>query len=138
MTCIDTNIFSLIWNRHPNAKIVIHHLEQQRRKGNLVISPIVYAELFAYPNITELFLQQFLEDTEVTVDEHLSFQSICLAGERYADYAKRRLSEIGQPRRILADFLVGAHALEHKAVLLTFDKRRYQTDFPELELIYPV
>jgi len=41
----------------------------------------------------------------------------------------------GQPRRILADFVVGAHALLRTDRLFTFDRDRYMTDFPELPLM---
>ena len=39
------------------------------------------------------------------------------------------------PRRILADFLIGAHALDRGASLATMDEEHYRTAFPKLDLI---
>ncbi len=137
MTSVDTNVFSILWNRHPDATKAAKALENARASGPVVINAIVYAELLAYPNMTEATLEGFLEATAIDVDEDLSFNAIRLAGTRYADYASRRRTQHGQPRRILADFLIGAHALEREAALLTFDRGRYATDYPELEIIHP-
>jgi predicted nucleic acid-binding protein len=39
------------------------------------------------------------------------------------------------PRRILADFLIGAHACERGYRLLTLDDRLYRAAFPDLALV---
>ena len=58
------------------------------------------------------------------------------AGNRFARYAARRRKTTGQsPRRLLADFLIGAHALVQAERLLTLDPKVYQQDFPELQLL---
>ena len=43
----------------------------------------------------------------------------------------------GKRLAILADFLIGGHAAELEAKLLTRDKQRFATYFPELTLITP-
>jgi predicted nucleic acid-binding protein len=39
-----------------------------------------------------------------------------------------------EPRRILADFLIGAHAVVSGYKLLTLDAGIYQTSFPKLKI----
>jgi predicted nucleic acid-binding protein len=55
----------------------------------------------------------------------------------FKDYAKRRRKDKNDtgPRRILADFLIGAHAVHHATQFLTFDAKIYQQAFPELVVI---
>jgi predicted nucleic acid-binding protein len=58
------------------------------------------------------------------------------AGEGFQKYAERRRKQKGaEPRRILADFLIGAHALVSGYKLLTLDERTYRTAFPRLAII---
>lgn len=54
-------------------------------------------------------------------------------------YAERRRSQPGGsgPRRILANFIVGAHALHLASALLMLDLRVYRASFPELEVLTP-
>lgn len=59
------------------------------------------------------------------------------AGLAFGGYAQRRRAQPGDPgpRRILADFLIGAHASELGARLLTFDGGVYRAAFPNLEVV---
>jgi predicted nucleic acid-binding protein len=38
-------------------------------------------------------------------------------------------------KRLLADFIIGSHALAQADRLMTLDPKRYRQDFPELKLI---
>lgn len=59
------------------------------------------------------------------------------AGYR-AGLAHRAYRQAGGTRgSLLADFLIGAHAVIERLPLLTRDPRGYRTYFPELELITP-
>ena len=111
-------------------------LEESRQQGALLISPFVFAEIHAYPGITESAVQRFLEITGIIVDHEIAKRVWTETAQRYAKYATRRRQSSGvTPRRILADFLIGAHALVQAERLLTLDADFYRRDFPELQLL---
>jgi predicted nucleic acid-binding protein len=57
------------------------------------------------------------------------------AGAAFQSYAGRRQKQKGaEARRILADFLIGAHALVNGYKLLTLDASVYQASFPRLAI----
>ena len=78
----------------------------------------------------------FLADTGIDVDFEFQ-QSLWLeAGRRFARYGQRRRKTARDgPRRLLADFIIGSHALTRADRLMTLDPKRYQGDFPELKVI---
>jgi hypothetical protein len=98
----------------------------------MVIAGPVYAELLAGPSRTEEFLDRFLAETGIAIDWAMEETIWRLAGVRFQQYARRRRSA---PRRILADFLIGAHAVRNASALLTLDSGLYRIAFPELELL---
>ena len=58
------------------------------------------------------------------------------AGKRFAEYAVRRRESGGDaPRRILADFVIGAHAAKRTTGLISFNGTDYRNTFPELRVI---
>jgi predicted nucleic acid-binding protein len=58
------------------------------------------------------------------------------AAERFAAYAQRRRSSGGgSAKRVLADFLIAAHALLNADQFFTLEASRYRQDFPELRLL---
>jgi predicted nucleic acid-binding protein len=135
-TAIDTNVLSALWSGEPPAADLARKLGETKTEGGLVVGAPVYAELLAHPKATESFVNQFLADTGIVVDFEFQ-QSVWLeAGRRFARYAKRRrkTSRAGA-RRLLADFIIGSHALKQADRLMTLDPKRYQRDFPELKLI---
>lgn len=135
-TAIDANVFSAIWSWEPSAEKATAQLGEARMQGALIISPFVFAELFAYPGATGEYIRRFLADTGVRVDVRLEERVWAETGLRFARYAARRRVSTGEgPRRLLADFLIGAHALVHADQLLTLDPSVYRSDFPEVRLI---
>lgn len=105
------------------------------RGGVLVLSAPVYAELLAIPHSTQVDLDAFISETKMRVDWDLSQSCWTVAGLAFAAYARRRKRQkTGPPRRILADFLIGAHSLE-VGNLLTADPSFYRTNFPELNVL---
>jgi predicted nucleic acid-binding protein len=58
------------------------------------------------------------------------------AGRRFARYAtRRRKSGSGEAKRLLADFVIGSHALLQSDRLMSLDVDRYRRHFPELKLV---
>ncbi len=136
ITAVDTNVFSTIWLGEQLAGTAQKLLLRCGVEGSVVISPIVYAEIVANPGIGLKEAERFLRETRVRVDWNLRNEVWAEAGSRFGSYAqRRRVSGGGEARRMLADFVVGAHALLQADRLLTFDVKRYSVDFPELALV---
>ena len=136
-TAIDTNVLAALWDAgdalHPVARKA---LEAALARGSLVIAGVVYAELLAAPGRTEAFLDEFCGDTGIRVDWELEERIWRAAGAAFQGYAARRRKQEGtEPRRILADFLIGAHAVVKGYTLLTLDAGRYRTAFPKLRVV---
>ena len=101
-----------------------------------MVSGPVYAELLAYPKATESFVNDFLADTGNAVDFAFQESVWVEAGRRFARYAKRRRRSAGRgAKRLLADFIIGSHAVVHADRFMTLDPKRYARDFPELKLV---
>jgi predicted nucleic acid-binding protein len=110
-------------------------LHEARQGNKLLICAPVYAELLAYPKASKSFVEQFLQETGISVDFDVTEAIWRDAGLRFSRYASgRRRFGGGQPRRPLVDFFVGAHALIKADSLFTLDRERYAKDFPELHL----
>jgi predicted nucleic acid-binding protein len=135
-TAIDTNVLSALWSKESVASDIARNLGNAKTEGGLVVGAPVYAELLAYPKATASFVNGFLADTGIDVDFEFQ-QSLWLeAGRRFARYAQRlRKTAHDGPRRLLADFIIGSHALTRADRFMTLDPKRYQRDFPELKLI---
>ncbi len=115
---------------------IARNLGNAKAEGGLVVSGPVYAELLAYPKARESFVNDFLADTGITVDFAFEQAAWVEAGRRFARYAKRRRRSAGQgAKRLLADCIIGSHALVHADRFMTLDPRRYARDFPELKLV---
>ncbi|MGH9604706.1 MAG: type II toxin-antitoxin system VapC family toxin [Terracidiphilus sp.] len=135
-TAIDTNVFSAIWSAETSARRLSAKLDMARAEGALLICPAVFAELHAYPGATPAYLQEFLDTVAVSVDYRLEETVWLKAAERFSRYAdRRRHSAGGSPRRLLTDFLIGAHALLQADRLITLDQGIYRRNFPELRLL---
>lgn len=135
---VDTNVLSGLLSGGPESAAEARvALENARAAGTLVVSPVVYAEFAA--GRSPDYADAFFSEKRVEVDWLLGTNVWRTAGSRYGDYARTRRRQKGDtgPRRILADFLIGAHALHLDRVLLTSDARIYGTHFPELEVLRP-
>jgi hypothetical protein len=135
-TAIDSNVIISLWDKDPLASTPSRRaLEIAFLRGGLVIAAPVFAELLAAPGPTEAFLKKFLQETTIIVDWDLGEEVWRTAGRAFQAYAERRRRQPdAHTRRILADFLIGAHAQVHGFRFLTRDERLYRTAFPQLKI----
>lgn len=135
---VDTNVFSALLSGNERAVSTMQAaLEGASAEGTLAVSPTVYAELVA--GRTSDVVDDFFSEKNIEVDWALGKEVWRTAGSRYGAYARtrrRRRCDPG-PRRILADFLIGAHALHFARALLTSDTGIYRTHFPEFRVVDP-
>jgi len=136
-TSIDTNVIVALWDRDPALSTPAQRaLDAALGRGSLVLSGPVFAELMAAPGRTETFLNKFCSETGLAVEFDLDEAIWRLAGRAFQAYASRRRKQRDpDPRRILADFLIGAHAHHRGYRLLTLDDHLYQTAFAGLTVI---
>lgn len=134
---IDSNVIAALWNADdPFNEAASSALHSARRRASLVISAPVYAELLAGPHRTDTNLDGFLYETGITVDWQFAEVVWKTAGNAFRAYAtRRRKSGKEHPRRLLADFLIGAQALCSSYSLLTLDHRLYEVSFPALAVL---
>ena len=126
ITAVDTSVLLdlLIYNsEHQLSSFKL--IEEARVQGKLIVSEIVIAELI--PVIKKNELLEFLADLQIefvttTIDVAL------LAGEIMKNYLKNG----GKKERIIADFIIGAHALLKADRLLTRDRGFYREYFKKL------
>lgn len=133
-TAIDTNIIVALWDKDPTLSLAAQTaLETAFNRGGLAVSAPVFAELMAAPGRTETFVNSFLEETGIVVEWELGEAVWRSAGRAFRSYAERRRKQRDSgTRRILADFLIGAHAEKRGYRLLTLDERLYRTAFPSI------
>jgi predicted nucleic acid-binding protein len=135
-TALDSNIILALFTLEPTHSTVAAMLGELRSEGPLVICGGVFSECHAIPNMTAEVLREFLDDTGVAVETSNSIENYSAVGQVFAAYAnRRRKSGGGEPKRLLADFIVGAHAARSCDQLMTLDRSRYETSFPDLRLV---
>ena len=136
-TAVDTNVIVALWDRDPSLSSAAQSaLDAALGRGTLVVAATVFAELMAAPSRSELFLDSFFRETGINIDWALDESVWRTAGRAFQGYAARRRKQrdVG-PRRILAHFLIGAHAQEGGHSLLTLDDHLYRTAFPGLTVV---
>ncbi len=136
MTSLDTNVISaLLEGDDVHAQRAEDALLSASERGKLVICPPVYAELLAKPKRSSSSVDGFLQATRIEIDWILEPKIWQLAGTGFQVYASaRKKHTLPEPRRILADFVIGAHAFERGLTLMTLDMRVYANCFPKLRL----
>ena len=106
-------------------------LQQARSEGALVICECVAAEII--PVLPGGAFDEFARGLGLTFRAS-SRESAVLAGEMFSTYLKRG----GKRGRVLADFLIGAHAQLHADRLIARDLGFYRDYFKDLKVCYPL
>jgi predicted nucleic acid-binding protein len=135
-TAVDTNVVMALWDKDLVTSLAAQNaLDAAFHRGTLVAAAPVFAELIAAPGRSETFVGTFFEETGIGVDWELTEQIWRLAGRAFQAYAERRRKQRDAgARRILVDFVIGAHAATKGCRLLTLDDRLYRSAFPTLAI----
>jgi hypothetical protein len=132
MVLVDSNVlidviqYDLTWSDW-SAK----QLATARRRGLLVINPIIYSEISLSFESADA-LENYISDDDFD-RRPLPYKAAYLAGRAFLTYRKQG----GQKAMPLPDFYIGAHAQIENLTLLTRDANRYRTYFPKVKLIAP-
>ena len=134
---IDSNVLAALWSQHhPSNAAAVKVLGRLVARERLVVSGAVYGELMAGPLRDEAALDAFFADTGIEIDWAMEEEMWREAGRAYRGYAKRRKkSGGGDVRRILPDYLIGAHALIRGYAVLTLNSEDFAIAFPALRII---
>ena len=129
---VDSNVLIDVLENYPDwADWSVGQLRAQSRVHQLIINPIIYAELSLTFSTVEA-LDQVLEDMELPVVE-IPKPALFLAGKAFVQYRRNQ----GTKNHVLPDFFIGAHAAVSGQPVLTRDTRRYKTYFPSIRLVAP-
>ena len=132
ITAIDTNILlDVLVPNEDFYEASANALQEAAAEGTLVISDIVYAELCIHFEI-QRECDAFLEATEIRV-QALTRETHFHASRTWRTYRQQG----GKGTRILADFLIGAHAQKQATRLLSRDRGFHYKLFPSLDLHDP-
>jgi hypothetical protein len=132
MLLVDTNVLVDVLQDDPQwAQWSIEQLRAQARVHELVINPVVYAELsLSFSSLESL--DRVVLAMELTLRQ-IPRPALFLAGKAYLQYRRRG----GGKTQVLPDFFIGAHAATQGWALLTRDASRFRTYFPSLEVVAP-
>lgn len=130
ITAVDTSVLLDVIMADPShGPSSRERLKKAYDDGALVISDVVYAELapqYASRETEDAALREF-GIRLVTSGADVAY----LAGCKWGDYRKAGGTRV----RLLADFLIGAHAKIHAERLLTRDRGFYRQYFADLQLL---
>ena len=129
---IDSSVILDVLSDDPNfADGSEQMLREASNMGQLVLCECVLAEIYPALGSQERCLD-FLSDWQVDFVPS-SPESAILAGANFA----RHLSRGGKKGRIVADFLIGAHAQLHADRLIARDRGYLRDYFEELTVLDP-
>jgi predicted nucleic acid-binding protein len=133
ITAVDSSvILDVLTGDQGNASASLAALRKASREGRLIVSESVIAEVRPAFESNALF-EEFLGDWGLEFMPS-TLRSSIRAGEMLRQMLERKNRQEG---RILPDFLIGAHALEHADRLLARDRGFLRDYLTELALWDP-
>jgi predicted nucleic acid-binding protein len=153
ITAVDSNVLiDVLGQDRRYAASAVTKLEAAASLGPVVMCDVVLAELAPlFPNVGAM--DEFLALNTIQM-EHVSAEVLFDAGHAWHRYTQQRGTSLmcsacgasSQPvcpqcgealrsrQHMVADFIIGAHAMARADWLLTRDRGYYRTYFPELRL----
>ena len=132
MLLVDTNVLVDVLEDDPDwADWSIEQLRNQAQVHQLIINPIIYAEVSLTFSSVEA-LDQCLAEMQLTLVD-IPKPALFLAGKAFVQYRRQG----GTKHNVLADFFIAAHAAVSRLPILTRHERRYASYFPSVRRIAP-
>ena len=133
ITAVDTNVLLDIFLNDPTfASASARAMRQCLDEGSLIVCDVVWAEIMSVFPEDRLF--NHAKDTQ-----HITFSTLTAAAAARSGRlsSSDREKNIPRHKRVIADFLVAAHAQECADRLLTRDRGFYRSYFKGLKLFDP-
>jgi len=132
ITAIDTNVLIDVFRNDPtHAKLSADALRRCLREGQIVACDIVWAELAGLFKSIES-LKGAMRELPISYSP-MNEDSAFRAGDAWRSYRAKG----GSRAKVIADFLIAAHAQVQCDRLLTRDRGFYRAYFPKLRLMNP-
>jgi predicted nucleic acid-binding protein len=131
ITAVDTSVLMAIAKGERDANDWIAVLRDEGRLGRLIVCDVVLAEMSALFN-DDAAAARFFQNLGIDHEPTLAPAAL-LAGRIFHAYRRA-----GGPREhLIADFLIGAHALLQAEQLAALDRGYLRRYFPKLRVIGP-
>jgi predicted nucleic acid-binding protein len=136
MISVDSNILVALISQNPATSAPAMSIFQKATAtGPVYACGAVFSEMLGYPSRNSDDMQEFITTLGIILDWKMEKADWVAAGDAYRGYVLRRqASSGGLPRRMVTDFLIGAHAAVRGYTLLTADRRLYSAAFPNLRM----